>query len=53
MKIAIIMAAAMTYCSSATLPGKDILHILHLCHRDFHMRFCGKILRANGCFDPE
>jgi len=27
--------------------------ILHLRHRDFHMRICRKILRANGCFDPE
>jgi len=47
-KNAIIMAAAMTFCSTATLPGKSILQILHLWHRDFHMRLRRKILRANG-----
>jgi len=47
------MAAAMTFFSTAILPGKSILQILHLWQRDFHMRFGRKNFRANGGFDPE
>jgi len=32
----------MTFCSTAALPGKMILPILHLWHRDFHMGLAGK-----------
>jgi len=52
-KSAIIMAGTMVSCSTAILAAKSILQILHLWHRDFHKRFCRKILRANRGFDPE
>ena len=52
-KCVLVMAGMMTSCSTAILASKSILQILHLWQRDFHIRFCRKILRANECFDPE
>jgi len=52
-KSAIIMAGTMISCSTAILAAKSRLQILHLRHQKFHMRFCRKMLRANGGFDPE
>jgi len=47
------MAITMTSCTTATLVAKGMQQILHLQHRDFHMRFCRKFLRTDGEYDPQ
>jgi len=52
-KSTITMAITMTSCTTATLVAKGMQQILHLQHRDFHMRFCRKFLRTDGEYDPQ
>jgi len=42
-----MISATMTSCSTAVLATKCLQH------RDFHKRFCRKVVRANGGFHPK